>query len=181
MQGVRELISADAIATRVRELAGQIDALALPHLHLVGVLTGAYVFVADLSRALKTPHTIDFIAVSSYGAATESSGVVRMERDLSRPVAGRNVLLVEDIVDTGLTVRFLIDELKARGAADVHTAALLSKPARRRTAVPVDFVGFTIPDAFVVGYGLDHDQRWRHLPYVAVVESSAGDGERGPA
>jgi hypoxanthine phosphoribosyltransferase len=167
----RLLISAQDIAVRVAALGGEVAAR-LPDgaLTVVGVLRGAFVFMADLVRAIPRDVRCDFLGVRSYGAATETSGVVQITSDLSLPVAGQHVLLVEDIVDTGLTLRYLLDLLQAQGPASLHVCTLLSKPSRRRVEVPLDFVGFEIPDRFVVGYGLDADQKFRSLPYVAVVD-----------
>lgn len=166
------LISADDLSKRVMELGRDIAA-AFPEgpIHVVGILRGAFVFTADLVRALPRDVRCDFMSVRSYGSETVTSGAVQITQDLGFPVAGKNLLLVEDIVDTGLTLRYLIDLLAARHPATLHTCALLNKPSRRRTEVTVDFVGFEIPDRFVVGYGLDHDQRYRNLPYVGVIES----------
>ena len=167
----RELISAAAIATRVAELAREIDQKVPPGpLTVVGVLRGAFIFMSDLVRAIPREMTCDFLGVRSYGDATVSSGVVEITSDLAAPIAGRNVLLVEDIADTGLTLRYLLDLLQARGPASVHTCVLLSKTAQRTTSIPVDFVGFEAPDAFVVGYGLDAGQLYRNLPYIGVIE-----------
>jgi hypoxanthine phosphoribosyltransferase len=170
------LISAQDIAARVtamgREIAGRLPDDALT---AVGILRGAFVFMADLVRAIPRDVRCDFLGVRSYGAATETSGVVQITSDLSLPVAGQHVLLVEDIVDTGLTLRYLLDLLEARGPASLHVCTLLNKPSRRRVAVPLDFVGFDIPDRFVVGYGLDAGQKYRNLPYVAAM-----DDERPP-
>lgn len=137
-------------------------------LHLVAVLTGAFVFLADLMRDLDGPVSIDFIGVSSYGTATASSGRVSLVKDLDVDPAGRNVVLVEDIVDTGVTLAYLQQHLRSRAPRALATASLLSKPARRRTDVTIDYVGFTIDDAFVVGYGLDYAGQYRNLPYIAI-------------
>jgi hypoxanthine phosphoribosyltransferase len=168
------LISAEDIAARVRELAREI-AVGIPSgtIHVVIVLRGAFIFAADLIRALPRGVRCDFLAVRSYGSATETSGVVEITHDLGLPITGEHVLLVEDIVDTGLTLRHLLDLLATRQPATLHVCALLSKPARRQIEVPVDFVAFEVPDRFVVGYGLDHDQRYRNLPYVGVLEEVA--------
>ena len=166
-----EIISAAAIAARVEDLGRDIDKGLPPGpMTVVGVLRGAFIFMADLVRAVPRPMTCDFLAVRSYGDATVSSGVVEITRDISTPIAGRHVLLVEDIVDTGLTLKYLVDLLSARGPATLHTCALLSKPSRRRIEVPVDFIGFEVPDEFVVGYGLDFAERYRNLPFIAVVK-----------
>lgn len=163
------LIAKEQIAARVATLAGQIDAELPPGpLTVVGVLRGAFVFMADLVRALPRPLTCDFLGVRSYGDATVSSGVVEITSDVGTPLTGRNVLLVEDIVDTGLTLKYLLDVLGARGPASLFTCALLSKPTRRLIDVKVDFVGFEVPDKFVVGYGLDAGQLYRNLPYIGV-------------
>lgn len=138
--------------------------------HLVCVLKGAFVFLADLARAIDGDVTLDFLAVSSYGASTESSGHVQFLKDLSQPIAGRDVVVVEDIVDTGLTLNYLLGALRARSPRTLRVACLLSKPSRRKVPVEVDYVGFTIEDRFVVGYGLDYDERYRNLPEVAVIE-----------
>lgn len=165
-----EIISASAVATRVQELAAEID-VKLPSgpLTVVGVLRGAFVFMADLVRAIPRPITCDFLSVRSYGDATVSTGVVQITSDLANPIEHRHVLLIEDIVDTGLTLKYLLDLLSARAPASLHTCSLLSKPSRRRTEVPVDFVGFEVPDEFVVGYGMDAGQLYRNLPYIGVI------------
>ncbi|HET6150817.1 MAG TPA: hypoxanthine phosphoribosyltransferase [Polyangia bacterium] len=168
----RELISAAAIATRVAALGREIDrALPPGPLTVVGVLRGAFIFMSDLVRAIPREMTCEFLGVRSYGDATISSGVVEITHDLMAPIAGRRVLLVEDIVDTGLTLRYLLDLLNARGPASVHTVALLRKKLPQAASLTVDFVGFEAPDAFVVGYGLDAAQLYRNLPYVGVLET----------
>jgi len=174
----REIIPAAAIGRRVAELGREIDARLPPGpLTVVGVLRGAFMFMADLVRAIPREITCDFLGVRSYGDATVSSGVVEITSDLAAPIAGQRVLLVEDIVDTGLTLKYLVDLLHARGPASVHTCALLAKPSYRASGVPaLDFVGFDAPDAFVVGYGMDARQLHRNLPYVAALNS--GDTER---
>jgi hypoxanthine phosphoribosyltransferase len=171
----RELISATAIATRVGGLAREIDQKMPPGpLTVVGVLRGAFIFMSDLVRAIPREMTCDFLGVRSYGDATVSSGVVEITSDLAAPIAGQNVLLVEDIADTGLTLRYLLDLLHARSPASVHTCVLLSKTSKRTTSIPVDFVGFEAPDAFVVGYGLDAGQIYRNLPYIGVLDVAKG-------
>ncbi len=167
----RQLFSAAEIADRVAALGLQI-ASTLPEgtLHVVGILRGAFVFMADLIRAMDRDVRCDFLAMRSYGSATETSGVVEITHDLGMPIAGQHVLVVEDIVDTGLTLRHLLDLLETRRPASLHVCALLNKPSRRRTQVPLHFYGFEISDLFVVGYGLDHDQRYRNLPYLGVIE-----------
>jgi hypoxanthine phosphoribosyltransferase len=167
----RPLLDEAQISARVKVLAREIDA-SLPNgtVYVVGVLRGAFVFTADLVRALPRDTHCDFLAVRSYGSATETSGVVEITHDLSLSISGQHVLLVEDIVDTGLTLRHLQQLLGTRRPASLHTCALLSKPARRRVDVAVDFVGFEVPDIFLVGYGLDLDQHYRNLPYVGVIQ-----------
>jgi hypoxanthine phosphoribosyltransferase len=167
---VTPLLSADRIQTRIRALAQEIDRdypSGAP-LHFVAVLHGAFMFLADLARAIDRPITIDFIAVSSYPSDTASTGEVRLLKDLDTTLSGRDVIIVEDIIDTGLTLAYLQGIFRARAPRSLRTAALLSKPARRRVRVTVDYVGFEIDDRFVVGYGLDHGGQFRHLPYIAV-------------
>ena len=139
-------------------------------LHLVCVLKGAFVFLADLARALRVPCTLDFLAVSSYAAGTTTTGEVRLLKDLDVALDGRHVVIVEDIVDTGLTLTYLLEILKARGPKTLRTACLLSKPTRRRVNVPVDYVGFEIDDRFVIGYGLDYAEQYRGLPYIGTLD-----------
>src|SRR6188472_3749069 len=166
------LIAPDDIQSRIRELAAQIEAdyPAGEEIHLVGVLKGGFMFMADLVRAMSPRVTLDFIAVSSYAKSTKSSGEVRMLKDLDASLEGRHVIIVEDIVDTGLTLTYLQDILRARAPKSLKTACLLSKPSRRKVAVNVEYVGFTIDDKFVVGYGLDFSEQHRNLPYIAVVD-----------
>jgi hypoxanthine phosphoribosyltransferase len=167
----RPLISADAIAARVAAL-GQDIAREVPggDLTVIGVLRGAFVFMADLVRAIPRPLRCDFLGVRSYGDATVSSGIVEITSDLLLPIAGEHVVLVEDIVDTGLTLRYLLEILEARRPASLRVCSLLSKPSRRRVEVPLHHVGFEVADQFVVGYGLDAAQQYRNLPYIAVIE-----------
>jgi hypoxanthine phosphoribosyltransferase len=134
------------------------------------VLKGSFVFAADLARAIDLPLRVDFLGVRSYGAGTESSGVVQIIQDLSRPIAGEHVLFVEDIIDTGLTIAHLIELFRTRAPASVRVCSLLHKPGRSRVTVPIDYLGFTIEDRFVVGYGLDCAERYRNLPYIGVLE-----------
>ena len=196
---LREIISAATIAHRVAEMGAQIDARLPPGpLTVVGVLRGAFMFMADLVRAIPRDMTVDFLGVRSYGDATVSSGVVEITNDLGAPIAGRHVLLVEDIVDTGLTLRYLLDLLRARGPASLHVCALLAKPVRNdqtgslggfpdppATTPPgeaqlrprdrppaLDFVGFQAPEGFVVGYGLDGRQLYRNLPGINVLDEA---------
>jgi hypoxanthine phosphoribosyltransferase len=167
------MLSAEQIGSRVRELGEQITRdYAGRSLVLVCVLKGSFVFAADLSRAIDLPLRIDFLGVRSYGEGTESSGVVQITQDLSRPIEHEDVVLVEDIVDTGLTITHLMDLLRTRAPASVKVCALLYKPARAKVQFPIDYLGFTIEDRFVVGYGLDFAERYRNLPYIGVVERS---------
>ncbi|HEX7476509.1 MAG TPA: hypoxanthine phosphoribosyltransferase [Polyangiales bacterium] len=169
----RSLIDANTIAARVRELGSDIERDYVDkELVVVVVLSGSFVFAADLVRAIRLPLSVDFFGLRSYGDGLASSGVVQITQDLARSVEGKDVLLVEDIVDTGLTVRFLLDTLHTRAPRTLKLAALLHKPARTRVQVPIDYLGFTIDDVFVVGYGLDHAQRHRNLPYLGVVEET---------
>jgi hypoxanthine phosphoribosyltransferase len=164
------LIEAEPLQARIAELGAEIsEEYAGRDLLLVGVLKGAVFFMADLMRELSVPCEIDFMAISSYGAATDSSGVVRILKDLDTNIAGRDVLVVEDIIDSGLTLSYLMRSLKARKPASLEICALLTKPERREIDVPVKFVGFEIPNKFVIGYGLDFAERYRNLPYVAVL------------
>ena len=141
-------------------------------LFLVGVLKGAVFFLADLMRHMSIPCEIDFMAVSSYGSSTDSSGIVRILKDLDAPIQGRHVLIVEDIVDSGLTLSYLLRTLKAREPASLEVCALLTKPERRKVELPIRYVGFEIPNRFVIGYGLDHLERFRNLPFVAVLQET---------
>ncbi|MGH9349816.1 MAG: hypoxanthine phosphoribosyltransferase [Vicinamibacterales bacterium] len=167
---MQTLISAEQIQARVRTLAGEIRLDHAGDLHLVCVLKGAFMFMADLIRALPGHTSIDFMALSSYGKSTRSSGEVRLLKDLDFGLEGREVVIIEDIVDTGLTLTYLQDILRARGPRTLRTACLLSKPSRRRVEVKVDYVGFTIEDQFVVGYGLDYDEKYRNLPFIGVLD-----------
>jgi hypoxanthine phosphoribosyltransferase len=165
------MITAESIAARVKELGAQITRdYENGALVLVCVLKGSFVFAADLARAIDIPLRIDFLGVRSYGEGTESSGVVQITQDLSRPIAGEDVLLVEDIVDTGLTIAHLMDLFRTRQPRSVKVCSLLHKPARAKVEVKVDYLGFTIEDKFVVGYGLDFAEKYRNLPYVGIVE-----------
>ena len=169
---LKPFISERRLQARVRALGRTIRSdYAGRDLVLVGILKGSFIFMADLARAIDLPLTCDFMRVSSYGAGTVSSGKIRMEFDLSHPVKGKDVLLVEDIVDTGWTLDHVLKELRKKKPASLRLAALLHKPARTRVGVPIDYLGFTIPDRFVVGYGLDFDGRYRNLPYVAVLNA----------
>jgi hypoxanthine phosphoribosyltransferase len=163
------LLSAEAIATRVQEMAREIARDHPEGVHLIGVLNGAVVFLSDLMRHIDGVVTLDFIGVSSYGENTLSSATPGITMDLQSSIDGRAVVIVEDIVDGGLTLALLQEHLRARRPRSLRTACLLSKPARRQTAVTVDYVGFTVEDHFVVGYGLDHAGRYRNLPYIAIL------------
>lgn len=173
------VLTAEQIAGRVSELASEIrrDYAVDTPLHLVAVLTGGCIFLADLARALGLPVTIDFVDVSSYGAGTRSAGTVRLRHALRLPVENRDVLIVEDIIDTGVTLAWLLDHVRAGRPRSLRTAALLDKPSRRTVDTSVDYVGFTMPNRFVVGYGLDHDEQLRHLPYVAVLDTPTGSAD----
>ncbi|HEX6228120.1 MAG TPA: hypoxanthine phosphoribosyltransferase [Solirubrobacterales bacterium] len=164
------LVSAEDLQRRVAELGAQIsDDYDGRDLVLVGVLKGAIIFLADLMRTISVPCEIDFMAVSSYGSQTDSSGVVRILKDLDSPIEGRHVLIVEDIIDSGLTLQYLMRNLNARDPASLEACALLTKPDRLRVDLAPRYVGFEIPDRFAIGYGLDHAQRFRNLNYVAAL------------
>ncbi len=165
------LISEDDLQGRIRELAAQIteDYGDLGDLLLVGVLRGCIMFMVDLARAIPLPLSIDFIAISSYGSSTESSGVVRLQKDLDTDITNRHVLIVEDIIDSGLTLEYLRAQLLRRNPASMRICVLLNKPDRRITEIPIDYEGFDIPNAFVVGYGLDYNEHYRNLPYIGVL------------
>jgi hypoxanthine phosphoribosyltransferase len=169
------LVQRDELEHRVRELGAQISRdYADRQLLLIGVLKGAVFFVADLMRHLDVDCELDFMAVSSYGASTDSSGVVRILKDLDAPIENRDVLIVEDIVDSGLTLSYLFRMLRARGPASLEVCALLTKPERREIDLPIRYVGFEIPNCFAIGYGLDFGERYRNLPYVAVLAAENG-------
>ena len=166
---MKVLLSHDAIQARIQEMGREIAAdYKGREPHLVGVLKGAFTFLSDLTRAVELPMTLDFIAVSSYGAATKTSGEVRLVKDLDQGLEGRDLLVVEDIVDTGLTLNYLLNLLRARGPRSLKVATLLSKPSRRLVQIPVDYVGFSIDDHFVVGYGLDFNEKYRNLRDIVV-------------
>jgi hypoxanthine phosphoribosyltransferase len=166
----RELLSADAITQRVKALGAQISAdYAGKSLVLLCVLKGSFMFAADLARAIEVPLRVEFLGVRSYGDDTRSSGVVQITQDLTRPIVGDHVVIVEDIVDTGLTLSYLREQLLARTPATVKVCALLHKPSRTVRPVEIEYLGFTVDDVFVVGYGLDHAERYRNLPYVGVL------------
>ena len=162
------MISQDKIAERVREMGAKITKeYAGKPIVVIGVLKGSFLFLADLVRSIENPLTVDFLGVSSY-AGTESTGVVKITHDLTKPIAGKHVLIVEDIVDTGLTLQYLVENLKTRNPASLRVACLLDKPSRAKVRVPLEYVGFTIDDEFVVGYGLDYDGLYRNLPHIAI-------------
>jgi hypoxanthine phosphoribosyltransferase len=170
------LVSQQDLERRVRELGAEISRdYQGKELFLVGVLKGAVFFLSDLMRHLTVPCEVDFMAVSSYGSSTESSGVVRIMKDLDTPIEGRDVLVVEDIVDSGLTLKYLLRTLSARNPSSLEVCALLEKPERRKVDLEIRYTGFEIPNTFVIGYGLDHLERFRNLPYVAALN------QNGPA
>ena len=165
------LMSEQVIDERVRQLAAQVDAdYAGREILLVGVLKGAVMFMADLARALRTPVSMEFMAVSSYGSSTSSSGVVRILKDLDREIADKHVLVVEDIIDSGLTLSWLLRNMRSRGPASVEVVTLMRKPDAAKIDVPVKYVGFDIANEFVVGYGLDYAERYRDLPFVGLLK-----------
>ena len=168
------LISSDDIQRRVREMAADILRDHPDGVHFIAVLKGAFVFLSDLARALPGRCSLDFIALSSYGKNSSSSGQVQLLKDLDAGIEGRAVVIVEDIVDTGLTLTYLQDILRARSPRSIRTACLLSKPSRRQIEVRVEYVGFAIEDRFVVGYGLDYAEQYRNLPYIAVLGDDSG-------
>lgn len=164
------LIPSDKLQSRICELGAEIDReYTGKDLLLISVLKGSVLFLTDLMRCISTPHSIDFMATSSYGLAQESSGVVRILKDLDQSIQGRNVLIVEDIIDTGRTLDYLVRILRARQPESLEICTLLNKPARREVPVPVKYIGFDIPDKFVLGYGLDYNEQYRNLPYIAVL------------
>lgn len=165
------LLSAEELAKRIEEIGSEITAdYAGKEILMIGVLRGAVVFMADLARAIKVPVAIDFMAVSSYGAGTSSSGVVRILKDLDEDVAGKHVLVVEDIIDSGLTLNYLLDNLKSRKPASIKLCTLLNKPERRKVNVNIDYNGFDVPDYFVIGYGLDYAEKYRNLPFIGILK-----------
>lgn len=171
----------EEIAQRVAELGAQIsEDYEGKSVVLVGVLNGAVIFLADLARHISIPVSLDLVAISSYGSYSSTSGVVRIMKDLDESVESKHVLIVEDIVDTGLTLNYLVDYMRARNPASVRVVAMLSKPSRHRAKVNVDYLGFTVPDEFVVGYGLDYAQRYRNLPCIAVLKPEIYAGSDTP-
>ena len=174
------LISADEIQDKIRELAKQItEEYREKDLLLVGVLKGAFVFMSDLAREIDLPIEFDFMAVSSYGSATKSSGVVRILKDLDYEISGRHVLLVEDIIDSGLTISYLLRYLQARGPASLEICSLFWKKGEQAVPMSVKFPGFEIPPVFVVGYGLDYAEKYRNLPYIGILKRDAYPSDRG--
>jgi hypoxanthine phosphoribosyltransferase len=171
------LIDTSALAERVKELGAQISAdYAGKEILMIGVLRGAVIFMADLARAIDVPVAIDFMAVSSYGVSSRSSGVVRILKDLDESVENKHLLIVEDIIDTGLTLKYLLENLESRKPASIKLCTLLNKPSRRKTEVKIDYNGFDIPDFFVVGYCLDYAEKYRNLPFIGVLKPEAYQG-----
>ncbi len=174
---IEVMFDAETLQARIVELGAAIardyqdDA---DDLVLIGILKGCFVFLADLVRAVDLPLAVDFIGLSSYGDSTESSGVVRLTTDVSKSIEGRHVLVVEDIVDTGLTMNYLLENLRTRGPKSVKLCSLLEKPDKNTSGIKIDYLGFSIPDKFVIGYGLDYAERYRNLPYVGVLKSTDG-------
>ena len=171
------LLTQEQISQRVAELGQQLAADYVGRFPvLVSVLKGSFIFLSDLIRSMPVPLSIDLMELSSYGASTESSGQVRILKDLSGPISGRDVIVVEDIIDTGLTLNYLLHYLRDRSPSSVTICCLLDKPARRLAEMQIDYRGFTIPDRFVIGYGLDYDERYRNLPYIGVLKPSVSGG-----
>ncbi|MEG6520937.1 hypoxanthine phosphoribosyltransferase [Desulfotomaculum sp. 1211_IL3151] len=171
------LLDEKQIKERIQQLGQQISQdYQGKSILMVGILKGATIFLADLVRNIEVPIFIDFMAVSSYGAGTVSSGVVRILKDLDKSIEGKHVIIVEDIVDTGLTLQYMLENLKSRGPASVKICTLLDKPDRRKVEVPIDYNGFQIPDEFVVGCGLDYNELYRNLPYIAVLKPEIYQG-----
>lgn len=171
------LLSESQLRGRIAEMGREISGVyGAEPLTVVGVLNGSFIFMADLVREISTPLRCDFLGLSSYGSATESSGVVAITKDLGSSVEGQHVLVVEDIIDTGLTMKYLLENLATRHPASVRVASLLSKPARRQVETRIDFLGFTIEDRFVVGYGLDYAGLYRNLPYIGVLSPARSAG-----
>ena len=168
---LRVLLSEDEIREKVRELGGKITAdYKNSNLMLVTVLKGAVVFLADLMRQIDVPAEIDFMVVSSYGSGVKSSGVVKIVKDLDVPIAGKDILIVEDILDSGLTLSYIKELLESRGPRSIRIATLLDKPSRRKVDLQADYIGFSVPDEFVIGYGLDYDEKYRNLPYIGILK-----------
>lgn len=174
----RPIVTQEQMRTRIKDLGREIASdYADKDLILVGILKGAFAFYADLARAIRIPLRVDFLVVTSYGSRAKTSGKVKMVTDLTENIAGRDVLLVEDIVDSGLTLQYLTKTLSKRKPKSIKVCALLNKPDRRQVTVPVDYVGFEIPNKYVVGYGLDYQQKYRNLPYLAVLDQVDEEGE----
>ena len=168
---IRVLLGEEEVNKRINEVAEQINKdYAGKDIHLICILKGGVFFTCELAKRITVPVTIDFMCVSSYGASTVSSGKITIKKDLEESIEGRNVIVIEDIIDTGRTLRYLLDDLSARGPKSLKLCAMLDKPDRRITDVAVDYTGFEIPDEFVVGYGLDYDQRYRNLPYIGILD-----------
>ena len=168
---LRVLLSEDEIREKVRELGGKITAdYKNSNLMLVTVLKGAVVFLADLMRQIDVPAEIDFMVVSSSGSGVKSSGVVKIVKDLDVPLAGKDILIVEDILDSGLTLSYIKELLESRGPRSIRIATLLDKPSRRKVDLQADYIGFSVPDEFVIGYGLDYDEKYRNLPYIGILK-----------
>ncbi|MGL5512667.1 MAG: hypoxanthine phosphoribosyltransferase [Sporomusa sp.] len=166
------LLTEVQIADQVKKMGAAITAdYAGKEILMIGVLRGAFIFMADLVRAINLPVAVDFMALSSYGAATSSSGIVRILKDLEENIENKHVLIVEDIIDSGLTIKYLIENLSSRKPASIKICTLMSKPDRRKVEVPIAYNGFTIPDYFVVGYGLDYAEKYRNLPFIGVLKS----------
>lgn len=177
----RVLISAQEIQERVRQLGRKIDErYAGQDLLMIAVLKGSVLFIADLMRAVTIPHEIDFLATSSYGASTTSTGVVRIMKDLNEPIEGRHALLIEDIVDSGHTLSYLTRWFRARNPASLEVATLLDKPSRREVEIDVFWTGFSVPDEFVIGYGLDYMEKYRNLPYIGVLKPAVHQAAESP-
>ncbi len=168
----RILIDEETIRQRIKVIADEISAKYIGKTPLlVGILKGAYIFLADLSRAMSVPHTIDFMAVSSYGSSTKTSGIVRIMKDLDSPTFQKHVIIIEDIIDTGLTLKYITKVIQTRSPASLEICTLLDKSAHHPCSIVADYVGFKIPDHFVIGYGLDYDQHYRNLPYIAYFQN----------
>lgn len=173
---IRVLLSEEEVDRRIKEVADQINRdYAGKEVHLICVLKGGVFFMCELAKRITVPVSLDFMSVSSYGDDTKSSGVVRIVKDLDQPLEGKDVLIVEDIIDSGRTLHYLIPVLKQRNPASIRLCALLNKPDRREVEVQIDYLGFDIPDEFVVGYGLDYAQKYRNLPFIGVVEPDAAE------
>ena len=172
IQDIKEiLLTQEQLAAKVKELGDQISKdYQGKEILMIGILRGAVIFMADLARAVKVPVALDFMAVSSYGQSTSSSGIVRILKDLDEEVQGKHLLIVEDIIDSGLTLKYLLENLKSRNPASIKICTLLNKPERRKAEVPVEYNGFTIPDNFVVGYGLDYAEKYRNLPFIGILK-----------